>query len=122
VIQYIKDTKRFQPKTTVIEKTETAEKAEVVEEAERAEKAGETEIKVRDEVGGSLSELQLCGTRFSLEIQRSVFLMNISVEFLLYYHCIYIESVLYLDRTGCHQTIQLLYCVYNHYYIPVIST
>jgi hypothetical protein len=37
-------------------------------------------------------ELQLRGTQFSLETRRSVFLMSISVEFLLYYHCIYIGS------------------------------
>jgi hypothetical protein len=38
-------------------------------------------------------ELQLRGTQFSLEIRRSVFLISISVEFLLYYHCIYMGSI-----------------------------
>jgi hypothetical protein len=35
-------------------------------------------------------ELQLCGTQFSLENRRSIFLMSISVEFLLYCYCIYV--------------------------------
>jgi hypothetical protein len=69
-----------------------------------------------------LLELQLRGTRFSLELRRSEFLMSISVEFLLYYHCIYTGPVLHSNETDHHQAIQFLCCVHNHYHIPVIST
>jgi hypothetical protein len=69
-----------------------------------------------------LLELQLRGTQFSLEIWRSIFLISISVKFLLYYHCIYTGPVSYQVGTDHHQAIQFLCCVYNHYYIPAIST
>ena len=67
-------------------------------------------------------ELQLRGIQFSLEIRRSIFLISISVEFLLYYHCIYTGPVLYQVETGYHQAIQFLCCAYNHYHIPVIPS
>jgi hypothetical protein len=44
MIQYIKDTKRFQPKATVMGETEVAEEAEVAQGIEERD----------DEVGGSL--------------------------------------------------------------------
>src|ERR1700730_3910959 len=65
-------------------------------------------IPVFREDGYYLLELQLRGTQFSLEIRRSVFLINISVEFLLYYHYIYMGPVPHRVETGYHQTI--------HYY------
>jgi hypothetical protein len=65
-------------------------------------------------------ELQLRGERFSLEIRRSVFLMSISVEFLLYYHRIYTGPVPHSNGTGYYQAIQYHAAHTNHHYIPVI--
>jgi hypothetical protein len=47
VIQYVKDTKRFQPRTTVIEDTGATEEAGVAGETGGAEEAGETEREMR---------------------------------------------------------------------------
>jgi hypothetical protein len=66
VIQCVKDTKRFQPRATVIEEIGAAEEARVLEEAGAGEEAGIAEeaggvegvgvpeTRERDEVGGSL--------------------------------------------------------------------
>jgi hypothetical protein len=59
MIQYVKNTKRFQPRATVMEEEGAAEEARgieeagVVEEVGVAEEAGETGTGERDEVGGS---------------------------------------------------------------------
>jgi hypothetical protein len=55
VIQYVKDTKRFQPRATVIEDIQIAEDAGVAEEAGAVEEAGVVETGERDDdVGSSL--------------------------------------------------------------------
>lgn len=59
MIQYVKNTKRFQPRAIVLEEEGAAEEARgieeagVAEEAGMMEKAGEIETGERDEVGGS---------------------------------------------------------------------